>query len=74
MCWVASLFIPRTGEAAPELVPEKNLLRSTVGLLAFLREDRRLWWGALVTSWFWLVGAVALSLMPPLVKNVLRRQ
>ena len=28
-------------------------------------------WGALVTSWFWLVGAVALSLMPPLVKNVL---
>src|SRR5262249_29045829 len=24
-----------------------------------------------VTSWFWLVGAVSLSLMPPLVKNVL---
>ena len=24
-----------------------------------------------MTSWFWLVGAVALSLMPPLVKNVL---
>ncbi len=33
--------------------------------------DRRLWWGALVTSWFWLVGAVVLSLLPPLVKNVL---
>src|SRR5439155_561276 len=29
----------------------------------------RIWWGALVTSWFWLVGAVALSLLPPLVKN-----
>ena len=49
----------------------KNILASTVGLLGFLREDPRLWWGALVTSWFWLVGAVALSLMPPLVKNVL---
>ena len=24
-----------------------------------------------MTSWFWLVGAVSLSLMPPLVKNVL---
>ena len=24
-----------------------------------------------MTSWFWLVGAVALSLMPPLVKNAL---
>jgi acyl-[acyl-carrier-protein]-phospholipid O-acyltransferase/long-chain-fatty-acid--[acyl-carrier-protein] ligase len=30
--------------------------------------DRRLWWGALVTSWFWLVGIVVLSLLPPLVK------
>jgi acyl-[acyl-carrier-protein]-phospholipid O-acyltransferase/long-chain-fatty-acid--[acyl-carrier-protein] ligase len=71
LCWGASLFIPRTGQAAPDLVVQKNVLASTMGLLGFLREDRRLWWGALVTSWFWLVGAVALSLMPPLVKNVL---
>jgi acyl-[acyl-carrier-protein]-phospholipid O-acyltransferase/long-chain-fatty-acid--[acyl-carrier-protein] ligase len=70
-CWGASLLIPRTGQAAPDLVVQKNILASTVGLLSFLREDLRLWWGALVTSWFWLVGAVALSLMPPLVKNVL---
>jgi acyl-[acyl-carrier-protein]-phospholipid O-acyltransferase/long-chain-fatty-acid--[acyl-carrier-protein] ligase len=33
-----------------------------------LRSDSRLWWGALVTSWFWLVGIVVLSLLPPLVK------
>src|SRR5438876_3316251 len=71
MCWGASLLIPPTGQAAPDLKVQKNVLRSTVGLLNFLREDPRLWWGALVTSWFWLVGAVALSLMPPLVKNVL---
>src|SRR6266478_3132443 len=71
LCWGASLLIPPTGQAAPDLKVQKNVLRSTVGLLNFLREDPRLWWGALVTSWFWLVGAVALSLMPPLVKNVL---
>src|SRR6516162_3140020 len=71
LCWGASLLIPRTGQAAPDLKVQKNVLRSTVGLVNFLREDPRLWWGALVTSWFWLVGAVALSLMPPLVKNVL---
>jgi acyl-[acyl-carrier-protein]-phospholipid O-acyltransferase/long-chain-fatty-acid--[acyl-carrier-protein] ligase len=71
LCWGASLFIPPTGEAAPDLKVEPNVLVSTAGLLKFLREDPRLWWGALVTSWFWLVGAVALSLMPPLVKNVL---
>src|SRR5262245_54876683 len=71
MCWGASLFIPRTGQAAPDLVVQRNILASTGGLLKYLREDRRLLWGAIVTSWFWLVGAVALSLMPPLVKNVL---
>jgi acyl-[acyl-carrier-protein]-phospholipid O-acyltransferase / long-chain-fatty-acid--[acyl-carrier-protein] ligase len=71
MCWGASLFIPRTGQGAPDLKVQANVLRSTIGLLNFLREDPRLWWGALVTSWFWLVGAVSLSLMPPLVKNIL---
>jgi acyl-[acyl-carrier-protein]-phospholipid O-acyltransferase/long-chain-fatty-acid--[acyl-carrier-protein] ligase len=71
MCWGASLFIPRTGEAAPDLKVNPNILVSTGGLLNYLREDRRLWWGAIVTSWFWLVGAVALSLMPTLVKNTL---
>jgi acyl-[acyl-carrier-protein]-phospholipid O-acyltransferase/long-chain-fatty-acid--[acyl-carrier-protein] ligase len=71
MCWGASLFIPRTGQAAPDLVVQKNVLTSTGGLLKFLREDARLLWGGIVTSWFWLVGAVSLSLLPPLVKNVL---
>src|SRR5437660_9705166 len=69
LCWGASLLIPPTGQAAPDLKLQTNVLRSTVGLLNFLREDPRLWWGALVTSWFWLVGAVALSLMPPLLKS-----
>src|SRR6516162_57680 len=70
LCWGASLFIPPTGAAAPDLIVRRNVLVSTAGLVNFLREDPRLWWGALVTSWFWLVGAVALSLMPPLVKSV----
>ena len=71
LCWAASLLIPPTGEGAPTLTVRRNVLASTAGLLQFLREDARLWWGALVTSWFWLVGAVALSLMPPLVKTAL---
>jgi acyl-[acyl-carrier-protein]-phospholipid O-acyltransferase/long-chain-fatty-acid--[acyl-carrier-protein] ligase len=67
--WISSLFIPRTGEAAPDLVISRNIVRSTLGRINDLREDPRLWWGALVTSWFWLLGAVVLSLLPPLVKN-----
>ena len=43
MCWGASLLIPRTGQAAPNLVVQKNILASTAGLLKFLRADPRLY-------------------------------
>src|SRR5262245_16895639 len=70
-CWGASLFIPPTGEAAPDLVIRSNVLASTVSLLNHLRDDKRIWWGAFVTSWFWLAGSVVAVAMQPLVKNVL---
>jgi acyl-[acyl-carrier-protein]-phospholipid O-acyltransferase/long-chain-fatty-acid--[acyl-carrier-protein] ligase len=71
LCWGSSLMIPKTGEGAPNLRVDPNIARSTLGLLRELWNDRRLMWGAIVTSWFWLVGVVALQLMPVLVKSVL---
>jgi acyl-[acyl-carrier-protein]-phospholipid O-acyltransferase/long-chain-fatty-acid--[acyl-carrier-protein] ligase len=71
LCWGASLLIPRTGQGAPNLHVDPNIARSTGSLLKDLWIDKRLWWGAVVTSWFWLIGAVALSLLTPLVKGVL---
>jgi acyl-[acyl-carrier-protein]-phospholipid O-acyltransferase/long-chain-fatty-acid--[acyl-carrier-protein] ligase len=71
MCWGASLLIPKVGSGAPDLVVSKNIFSSTSELLGHLRSDRKMWWGGLVTSWFWLVGAVVLAAMPALVKNVL---
>ncbi|MBX9841932.1 MAG: acyl-[ACP]--phospholipid O-acyltransferase [Xanthobacteraceae bacterium] len=71
LCWGSSLLIPKVGSGAPDLVISKNIASSTVELINHLRSDRRLWWGALVTSWFWLVGAVVLALMPTLVKKTL---
>ena len=70
-CWVSSLFIPPTGQAAPNLVVRTNIVVSTLDLLRQLREDPRIWWGAIVTCWFWAVGGLALVLLPPLVKNAL---
>jgi acyl-[acyl-carrier-protein]-phospholipid O-acyltransferase / long-chain-fatty-acid--[acyl-carrier-protein] ligase len=70
-CWGSSLLIPPTGEAAPNLVVRWNIAASTIDLLKQLRDDRRIWWGGMVTSWFWLVGAVVVGLLVPLVKNVL---
>jgi acyl-[acyl-carrier-protein]-phospholipid O-acyltransferase/long-chain-fatty-acid--[acyl-carrier-protein] ligase len=65
--WISSLFIPATGQGAPELVIKRNIFASTGSLIKQIRADPRLWWGAIVVSWFWLVGALILSLLPPLV-------
>jgi acyl-[acyl-carrier-protein]-phospholipid O-acyltransferase / long-chain-fatty-acid--[acyl-carrier-protein] ligase len=64
--WSSSLLIPPTGEGAPTLVVNRNILASTWDLIKELRTDSRLWWGAIVVSWFWLVGALVLSLLLPL--------
>jgi acyl-[acyl-carrier-protein]-phospholipid O-acyltransferase/long-chain-fatty-acid--[acyl-carrier-protein] ligase len=63
----SSLLIPRTAEAAPNLPINRNIMVSTGSLIKLVRADPRLWWGAIVASWFWLVGALVLSLLPPLV-------
>ena len=70
-CWIASLLIPPTGEGAPHLKVAVNIAASTVAMIRHLRSDPRLWWGAMVTSWFWLVGIVVLSLLPPLIKSLI---
>ncbi len=68
-CWASAMLIPGTGERAPGLVIDRNPWSSTVALLGDLKSDNRLWVGGLITSWFWLVGAVALSLLPTLAKT-----
>ena len=44
-------------------------MRSTIDRIVELRTTRRLWIGGLITSWFWLAGIVALSLLPTLIKG-----
>jgi acyl-[acyl-carrier-protein]-phospholipid O-acyltransferase/long-chain-fatty-acid--[acyl-carrier-protein] ligase len=70
-CWIMSLLIPPTGEDAPTLKVNANIAASTLAMIRHLRADARLWWGAMVTSWFWLVGIVVLSLLPPLIKTLI---
>jgi acyl-[acyl-carrier-protein]-phospholipid O-acyltransferase/long-chain-fatty-acid--[acyl-carrier-protein] ligase len=70
-CWVSALLIPPTGEGAPQLKITGNIAASTAAMIRHLRADARLWWGAMVTSWFWLVGIVVLALLPPLIKTLI---
>jgi len=70
-CWLSALLIPPSGEGAPQLKVNANIAASTAAMIRHLRADPRLWWGAMVTSWFWLAGIVVLSLLPPLIKTLI---
>jgi acyl-[acyl-carrier-protein]-phospholipid O-acyltransferase/long-chain-fatty-acid--[acyl-carrier-protein] ligase len=67
--WLFARAIPVAGPAAPGLAITPNPWTSTLGLLRELRGYARLWSGAHIVSWFWLVGSVALSLLPAMVKD-----
>jgi acyl-[acyl-carrier-protein]-phospholipid O-acyltransferase/long-chain-fatty-acid--[acyl-carrier-protein] ligase len=70
-CWIAAMFIPPSGQGAPQLKVHLNIAASTVAMIRHLRGEARLWGGAMVTSWFWLVGIGVLSLLPPLIKTLI---
>ncbi len=68
-CYGASLFIPATGVGAPNLRIDFNLWTATRSILRELRADDRQWVGAIAVSWFWMVGAITLSLVPVIIKS-----
>ncbi|MGI4801652.1 MAG: MFS transporter [Janthinobacterium lividum] len=71
LSWISACGVSTTVPAAPLLVARANLLVSTRDLLLALRRDRRSWRAALASTWFWMVGAAVLSLLPGLVHDVL---
>ncbi len=67
-CFGASLLIPSTKVGAPGLKINPNVFASTRDILREVRRDDRQWTGAAAVSWFWLTGAVSLSLIPVMIK------
>jgi acyl-[acyl-carrier-protein]-phospholipid O-acyltransferase / long-chain-fatty-acid--[acyl-carrier-protein] ligase len=70
LSWLFASLIPDTASSADDLVITRNPWTSTVQLLRSLYAEPRLWDGMVIVSWFWLAGAVALSLLPAIVKDV----
>lgn len=69
VCWAFASRIPATVPSAPDLAITRNPWTSTVRLLKTLYAEPRLWDGMVIVSWFWLVGAVVLSLLPAVIKD-----
>ena len=70
LSWAFASLIPATAPSAPKLSISYNPWTSTVALLKSLYADKRLWDGMVITSWFWMVGLVVLSLLPALIKDI----
>jgi len=68
-CYGFSRRIPSAPAAAPDLKIDWNIATSTWRVLADLAGDRRLFRVALMNAWFWLIGAMVLSVLPVLVKT-----
>jgi 1-acyl-sn-glycerol-3-phosphate acyltransferase len=65
--FVAAGRIPRGVAAAPELRVSRGLFKPTWELLQIAREPRSVFNSILGISWFWLLGAAVLSILPGLV-------
>jgi acyl-[acyl-carrier-protein]-phospholipid O-acyltransferase / long-chain-fatty-acid--[acyl-carrier-protein] ligase len=67
LSWLAARQLLPTGSAAPNLQIQTNPFAATKDLLIELRADMRIWQGAIISGWFWVVGALILALLQPLV-------
>jgi acyl-[acyl-carrier-protein]-phospholipid O-acyltransferase/long-chain-fatty-acid--[acyl-carrier-protein] ligase len=70
-CWLSARAIPSSPSSAPDLVITRNPWTTTMELIRDTKHDKRIWDGTLIVSWFWLAGAVTLSLLPPVVTEVI---
>jgi len=68
---LASLWIPRTPAAAPDLSIDWNGIRQTWRVFTFAFADRFVFLCMIGISWFWFVGASLLSQFPVLARQVL---
>lgn len=68
----SSMFIPATGEAAPDLQLRFSVVSETLATVKMgKREGEGVWNSLLAISWFWFIGAVVLSQIPALGKDLL---
>jgi 1-acyl-sn-glycerol-3-phosphate acyltransferase len=69
--WAASRRIRPVPAQSPELRVSLNPFAPTLELFRIARKVRSVFLSVLAISWFWLLGSVVLSVLPPLCKNVL---
>lgn len=62
-------FVPKTGQAAPDLTIQKNIFGSTRQLLRTSWQDDVSRRAIISISWIWLLGTLFIAQIPDIVKN-----
>jgi len=70
--YLASLGVKPTEVYQPNLVIEKNILKSTWQMIEVCRHYKKSFFALLAISWFWFLGATLLSQIPAWVKYGLK--
>ena len=66
---ITGRLVPKTGQAAPDLIIEKNIFSSTGALLKSSWASDISRRSILAISWIWLLGTVFIAQIPDIVKN-----
>lgn len=69
--YLSSRKIPPAPAPAPELRISLNPITETLRNIGFARQNRTVFLSILGISWFWLYGALFLTQLPGLTKNIL---
>ncbi len=68
--FVSSLKIISTKASEPELIIDWNIFTTTWQNLKFAKQNQTVFLSILGISWFWFLGAIVLSVIPILCKNI----
>ncbi|MBX9785956.1 MAG: acyl-[ACP]--phospholipid O-acyltransferase [Alphaproteobacteria bacterium] len=68
----SSWRIPLLSPLAPHLKIQLSWFKEVKRLSYFTRKDHHIYWSIICISWFWLVGTILLSELPPFAKAVIQ--
>lgn len=70
--WLVSFLVPNTPSAAADIRINPNIFSSTAQLLGYASRQKGVFRSILGISWFWLIGAFWLTLVPAYARNELQ--
>ena len=69
--FVASLFMPKSNNANPDIKISLNIVKETVAMVRHASSKNQVYLSILGVSWFWFLGGVILAQIPALTRETL---